>query len=413
MVRAELETTEAALLGACLLTRKAPLIAAEYVASSDFFYPKHRLIFDAILTIVARGDDPDAISVTSELGGKVKEAGGSPYIFSLASLCPAASSVRQYAKAVQNASLDRLVRQEVTEASGRLEGEELLSMLQEKLYGLDRRVEKANTMADVWARMAERGTEPIPPGCEYPWQKVQNLTRGLRPGWLCVLAGEPSHGKTAAALAVTEKNLKNNKRVVYLSLEMGDEEIGLRLAQRQGFSSDRYYRGEMDSSDEDVLGEISRNEYWNNLQLDKVERAAQVGILLRRWKPDLLVIDHLQLLAGGEKLEELSRATRQLKLTAERFRTPILCLSQLSRADKEERTRWPRLQRLRGSGTIEQDADTVLFVWRKRDESEVLTSESALIVAKSRMGRLGSIRAHFDGESQSFNAVTNEFSGPF
>jgi replicative DNA helicase len=153
--------------------------------------------------------------------------------------------------------------------------------------------------------------------------------------------------------------------------------------------------------------------YWSRLHLERVEKVSQLSITIRRWKPDLLIIDHLQLLAGAEKVETLSVNTRQLKLMAERFSTPILCLSQLSRAETQERGKLPRLSRLRGSGTIEQDADTVVFVWRKRDENEALTDEAALVVAKSRMGTLGAVRATFDGERQSFAPLTNEYSQEF
>lgn len=407
MKTTDAKEVEVALLGACLLNRKAPLIASEYVGVSDFYLPRHQVIWDAIVGVVARGDDPDPVSVGAFLGNRIAEAGGSQYLHSLVTACPTAANVRQYAEAVQNAATDRRVRREIDQALSKLEGAELLSSLQETLYRLDRRVQRASTMAEVWDRIKERGTKPLAPGCEYPWQQIQFYTRGLRPGWFCVLAGEPSHGKTAAAIEITERALKHDKRVVYLSLEMGAEEIGLRLAQRDGLNTDNYYMGQLNEADVRLLGRLGCADYWKNLLLDRVERAAQVPLLIRRWKPDLLVVDHLQLLAGSEKVDELSRTTRVLKLTAERFDTPILCLSQLSRSSHEERNKKPRLSRLRGSGTIEQDADTVVFVWRERDENESLTSESALIVGKSRMGRLGQVRTHFNDERQSFIPVTN------
>jgi replicative DNA helicase len=228
----------------------------------------------------------------------------------------------------------------------------------------------------------------------------------MRPGWLCILAGETSMGKTAAALEIAQYAAKNGKRVAIVSQEMGAEDIGLRIAQRRGLSTERYFDGELNTADFNALDKLSSDSYWRDVHIESVERVGQVGLVFRRWKPDLLVLDHLQLLAGSEKVEELSKTTRQLKLMAEHFQTPVLCLSQLSRGDAQDRGKTPRLSRLRGSGTIEQDADTVLFVWRKRDkETEILTNEWAIIVAKSRMGRLGAIRTSFDGETQTFTEV--------
>ena len=408
MKTGEVQLTEAALLGACLLNSKAALIAGDYVTASDFYAPKHQIIWDAIIGIMASGADPDPVSVAAALGNRVEEAGGQTYVLTLPSLCPAASNVRQYAQAVRDAATDRRVRAEINDALGKLEGEELLAVVQERMYQIDRRVEQATTMTEIWERMKANGTNPLPSGCEYPWLQVQLCTRGLRPGWLCVLAGESSHGKTAAALQITERNLQHGKRIVFLSLEMGWEEIGLRLAQHRGFSSDRYYSGGMNEADSRILSSVSCESYWDNLILDRVERATQIALLIRRWKPDLVVVDHLQLLAGSEKVEELSRATRALKLTAERFEVPILCLSQLSRAVREDHNKPPRISRLRGSGTIENDSDTVMFVWRKRDENEQLTDEASIIIAKVRMGKLGYIRAHFDGDVQTFTPVLAE-----
>jgi replicative DNA helicase len=228
----------------------------------------------------------------------------------------------------------------------------------------------------------------------------------MRPGWLCVLAGEPSHGKTAAALTIAEHALKDNKSVLLVSLEMGEEEVAVRFAQHHGFNSNRYYEGGMTETDGQILDHVRANPWWSNLHIERVERVGQIALLVRRWKPDLLIIDHLQLLAGAEQVATLSQNTRSLKLLAEQFKIPVLCLSQLNRQSFEEKGALPRLSRLRGSGTIEQDADTVVFVWRKRDENEKLTDEGAFITAKSRMGRIGSVRTRWDGERQTFTVVT-------
>ena len=408
-MQTDIARTEQALLGACLMNKRAPLVAAEYVGPGDFFLPSHQLVFAAIQEVVSRGADADPVTVGAQLGPRLADAGGSPFLFSLPQACPAATNVKDYAAAVREASLDRMVRETVANAMEAKTGDALLLALQDQLYRLDKRAERSTSMADVWKRIKANADKPLAKGCEYPWGKIQWLTRGMRPGWLCVLAGETSAGKTACALEVGQYVVKNGKKVVIVSQEMGAEDIGLRIAQKRGMSTDRYYEGKLNGMDDSHLAQLEGEDYWENLHIESVEKTAQIGLIFRRWKPDLLILDHLQLLAGSEKVDELSKTTRQLKLMAEHFQAPILCLSQLSRGDAQDRGKHPRLGRLRGSGTIEQDADTVVFVWRKRGEDEALTEEGAIIVAKSRMGRLGSIRCRFDGETQTFTEVTGEW----
>ncbi len=397
------EASEQALLGACLLNSKAIIIASEYVTPADFYFPKNRSIFGAIVAITARDGQVDFVSVAAEIG----KSADKNYIFSLPSLCPAAANVREYATAVHEASLTRKVNRIIEDTTKEATGEKLLSLLQEKLYGIDDRIDRSVSMDTVWERLAANINKPLAPGCEYPWQKIQWLTRGLRPGWLCVLAGETSHGKTAAALEITAKAVKDGKRVVLLSLEMDEEAIAIRLAQKLGVNTDHYYEQRMNEYDAGIIHEQVELSHWGNLHLDRVETPGEIGLLFRRWKPDLLIVDHLQLLAGSEDTKELSKTTKLLKLTAERFEKPILCVSQLSRAYGDDRNKLPRLSRLRGSGTIEQDSDTVVFVWRKRDENEILMAESALSVQKSRSGRLGTLRCIFNEERQTFTPVTS------
>ena len=377
MKTGEVQLTEAALLGACLLNRKAALIAGDYVTASDFYAPKHQLIWDAIIGIMASGADPDPVSVAAALGNRVEEAGGQTYVFSLPGLCPAATSVRQYADAVRSASTDRRVRAEINDALGKLEGEELLAVIQERMYQIDRRVERATTMTDIWEWMKANGTNPLPPGCEYPWQQVQWCTRGLRPGWLCVLAGESSHGKTAAALQITERNLQHGKRIVFLSLEMGWEEIGLRLAQHRGFSSDRYYSGSVNEADSRILGQVSCESHWSNLILDRVERATQIALLIRRWKPDLVVVDHLQLLAGSEKVEELS--VRRPSSDRRTLRLPSSACHASRGAVRGDPTR----RRASPAARLghHQERSIPFCLWRKRDEKSS-SPLSGVIVAR-------------------------------
>jgi len=144
---------------------------------------------------------------------------------------------------------------------------------------------------------------------------------------------------------------------------------------------------------------------WANFRVENAHGVGQLAPLCRRWGADLLVIDHLQLLAG-EKYEDLARTTRELKLLAGSLDIPVLLLSQLSRGDAAQENTLPGLSRLRGSGTIEQDADSVIMIWRKRSEDGQLMGEAIISVAKSRHGHTATFRAHFDGDRQEFRLTT-------
>lgn len=183
MKTGEVQLTEAALLGACLLNHKAALIAGDYVTASDFYAPKHQIIWDAIIGIMASGADPDPVSVAAALGNRVEEAGGQTYVLTLPSLCPSVSNVRQYAQAIRGAATDRRVRAEINDALGKLEGEELLAVIQERMYQIDRRVERATTMTDIWERMKANGTNPLPPDASIRGSRSSGV-----PG-VCVPAG--------------------------------------------------------------------------------------------------------------------------------------------------------------------------------------------------------------------------------
>jgi KaiC/GvpD/RAD55 family RecA-like ATPase len=128
----------------------------------------------------------------------------------------------------------------------------------------------------------------------------------LRPGWLCVLAGETSHGKTAAALEIAAKAVVAKKRVVLLSLEM-DEELSLYDLHRTGCEYRPLYEQRMTEYDAGIVHEQTELSHWDNLHLDRVEAPGEIGLLFRRWKPDLLIVDHLQLLAGSGTLGNCQR----------------------------------------------------------------------------------------------------------
>jgi replicative DNA helicase len=310
-----------------------------------------------------------------------------------------------------DASLKRKVRGMIQELQdSEMDGGELLTELQERTFALERRPREAKTMTEAFQEVFHEAENPTQATCSYPWREVEYCTRGLRPGWLTYLAAESSVGKTAAALEITDYALNDGKSVLFLSLEMSAFELAVRLAQRNGFRAETLF-GRKNAAEEDfaVLSRQMGQQKWNRLRIETVENVNQIGSIVRRVKPDLVILDYIQLLDIGRdtRLEGTTKNSRALKMLARKHSIPVVALSQLSRAGKEERGKMPGLWRLRDSGALEQDADAVVFVWRKRSEDgEGLLPEGAFVIAKARMGRQGKVDFVFDGERQTFTLLS-------
>jgi replicative DNA helicase len=397
---------EHALLGAVFLNPSVYDRASEFVSDTDFTSPAMAALWRACGRAVLAGIEPDAITVQDHLNGDgaVEQAGGRSLIHSLASSCPSMRRWKSYAESIHRESSTfqlRTALQEVLDshATGddllREAEDALLAVTDEQTLGTDMQT----ALKQVWAdSQEEKGC-----GLAYPWYKINEATHGLRPGWLCILAGETGHGKTAGALAITEKVILEGKTVLYCSLEMQPAELATRLAQRADFPSEAIYDREASSHEAAILIGLINNDDWKRFRVERAGTTERIAALIRRFKPDLVVLDHLHLMETApreSRYEATTRISRELKLLAGRYRVPILALAQLNRLHPSQEQRVPGLSRLRDSGSIEQDADTVLFVWRKRDENDKLTSEGAMRVAKSRMGVTGTVRMTFDGRTQ-------------
>jgi replicative DNA helicase len=409
-------SAEECLLGACLSAAYAlPAALEEGVTSEDFGSDLHQAVWKAMQTVAARlsaGEHLDPMLVSSELNGSpVPARDAAAYLHALITTCPIASNARQYAREVMDNSLKRKVRRMLMELQdAELGGNELLERLQEGAFSLERRPREAKTMSAAFKEVWYEAEHPTKATCSYPWREVDYWTRGMRPGWLTYLAGESSQGKTAAALEIADHALGEGKNVLFLSLEMTAFELAVRLAQRNGFRAETLYGKNPHQEDFTALSKLIGQDKWQRLRIETVDNVGQIGAIIRRAKPDLVILDYIQLLDIGKdtRLEGTTKNSRALKMLARKHSIPIVALSQLSRAGKEDRGKTPGLWRLRDSGALEQDADAVVFVWRKRGEDgEGMLPEGAFIVAKARMGRQGKLEFTFDGERQTFTPLTD------
>ena len=413
---------EQCLLGACMAAAFAlPAALEEGVLESDFQSDAHRAIWVAMNEVhkgLTSGASIDPVLVYARLNGQVEGMGGASYLHSLVTACPAAANARQYAREVMDDSLGRKVRGLMTDLEGSdLSGGEMLERLQERAFALERRPREAKTMHEAFQDVYREASHPTVATCSYPWRKIDYATRGLRPGWLVYLAGESSQGKTAAALEIADHVLSDGKSVLFLSLEMSAFELAVRLVQRKGFPTAALYgRGTPRDEDWKMLSREIGQDRWRRLRIETVDNVGQVGAIIRRVKPDLVILDYIQLLDIGKdtRLEGTTKNSRALKMLARKYEVPVIALSQLSRAGKEERGKLPGLWRLRDSGALEQDADAVVFVWRKRSEDgEGMLPEGAFIVAKARMGQQCKVEFYFNGERQTFTLIDDQHVKPF
>ena len=406
--------SELSLLGACLTAHFAlPVAMEEGVTAEDFSVPSHQAIWRAMERVTAKlgpGEHVDPMLVTAEMDGELASAGGPAFIHSLTTAVPIASNARQYAREVMEQGLERKIRRfgQTLQESG-MGGNEMLTALQEQAFALERRPREAKSAREAFQEVWREAESPTKATCSYPWREVNFLTRGLRPGWLTYLAGESSQGKTAAGLAIADHALSEGKTVLFLSLEMSAFELAVRLAQRGGFRAEVLY-GRVNATAEDMtaLSKAIGEEKWDRLRIETVESVGQIGGLVRRAKPDLVILDYIQLLDIGRdtRVEGTTKNSRALKMLARKHDVPVIALSQLSRAAREDRGKLPGLWRLRDSGALEQDADAVVFVWRERaEDGEGLLPTGAFIIAKARMGRQGKVDFAFDGDQQTFTLL--------
>lgn len=248
---------------------------------------------------------------------------------------------------------------------------------------------------------------PMPPGIQYPWKQINYLTRGLRPGWLCYLAGYTRHGKTAAAMEFALKVAAGGRRVLFISMEMAATELGVRTAQRFGLNTDSFYQGRPHVNDFEAAQLAQQFDQHRHVIINGASDVHSIATLTEQIKPDILIIDYMQLLDIGNntRVEGTNQNSRALKIMAQKLAVPTLCLSQLSRPEKHAKPRPPVLHDLRDSGALENDGDQVIFVYREGDDFNNPTEEGMFIVPKSRFGNTGYEEFRFDGVMQQFRCV--------
>ena len=431
---------EVAVLGGMLIERDAVARAIEVVSDSMFSAEPNRRIFRAALRLFERGDAIDVIAVGDELAktGELEAAGGYDYLAELLDAVPTAANIEYHARIVgDKALLRRLIDassqiiRDVYDQSER-SVEQLLDEAEQRIFqvatghnrdGFVRIKELLWPAFERIERLQEAKGELT--GVASGFTRLDYLTGGLQGGNLVIVAGRPSMGKTSWILNVARHAAGQHVPVGVFSLEMSNEELVQRLLCSDGrVDAQKLRRGELSTSEIQRLataaGHLNTSPIW--IDDSPGNTVLEVRAKARRLKAEnqlgLLVIDYLQLMAGSRNSEnrqqEVSEISRGLKALAKELDVPVVALSQLSRAPEQRADHRPQLSDLRESGSIEQDADLVMFLYRPEyydatdRDGNSLQGKAELIVSKQRNGPTGIVPLYFHSAYTRFDNVEAE-----
>jgi len=421
---------EQSALGGMLLSKDAVADVIETLRGTDFYVPKHELIFEAILTLYSHGEPTDVVAVTDELikSGDLQRAGGADYLHSLTSIVPTAANAGYYASIVSERALLRRLVEAGTRIvqmgyNGQGEALDLVNNAQAEIYsvtGAEQSEDYVPLQVAVDAAVEEieaaRGRDGQMTGIPTGFAGLDQLTNGLHGGQMIVVAARPAMGKSTLALDFARAAaIKHNHPTVFFSLEMGRSEIAMRLMSAEGAVPLQSMRkGNLDSRDWTTIaatrGRINDAPLYidDSPNMTLVEIRAKCRRLKQRVGLKMVVIDYLQLMTSGKRVEsrqqEVSEFSRALKLLAKEIQVPVIALSQLNRGPEQRADKKPAISDLRESGSIEQDADMVILLHREAayEKDSPRAGEADLIVAKHRNGPTDTVTVAFQGHFSRF-----------
>ena len=415
---------EESVLGAMLISATAIGTAAEILKPDDFYRDSHGVIFRAALELDHAGEPVDAITLSDflEERGELGKAGGQARMAELAALVPAASNVGHYARIVRDMSILRQVVNaglHITQMGNERLGEaaEIVDRAEQLLFEIGQRRSSRDfsdirdLLAENFAtvtRLQEGGQEII--GAPSGFPELDRMTTGFHPGNLIIIAARPSMGKSALALQIAAHLGLGGTPVALFTLEMSEQEVTQRLVSAEGrIDSQRLRTGQLTKEDWNRFTEISGK--LANIQLSVDDsgsttimemRAKARRLKARNPKLGMLIVDYVQLMMSEGNIEnrvqEVSQISRGLKVLARDLHVPIIAMSQLNRQVEQRGDKRPLLSDLRESGSLEQDADVVMFIYRddyyNKEESEE-QGVAEIILAKQRNGPTGTVRLSF------------------
>ncbi len=425
---------EDAVIGSILINPQTYYDVAAFLKMEDFFIRRNGWIWETFQRLHERGVPIDILTVSEELEaqGKLNEAGGVPYLSALVNNIPTTLHAEAYGRIVEESS----IRRRMLEAANQIarlaynEGTSLETAMDDAakaIFGVseDRVRTDLEPISDVikdynthLAMLASRSDEIF--GVPTGFTDLDRILIGLQPSDFILVAGRPGQGKTGFLLTVAKNAAqKYQKHVAVFSLEMSNDQLVQRLvAQETGIDSQRLRTGRLEDDEWDLFYAACDSLTKTRIFLDDTPAITplQLRTKCRRlhleYRLDLIIVDYLQLMTSGRRIDnrvqEVSEISRYLKVLARELNVPVLAAAQLSRAVEQRADKTPMLSDLRESGSLEQDADVVMFIYRPDQyEKEAMPNVAKIIIAKHRNGPTGNVELVFLSRLAKFeNAAT-------
>lgn len=437
---------ELSVLGAAVTNKEAAIKATDVLQAADFYREANAVVFEAINNLIFHNQNVDVLTVTEELRrmGQLDNVGGVSYVTDLPNHLVSSLDVERHAQIVlEKARLRRLILAADTIAGEAYAGEgevtDIVDAAERRILEVakDERRQEMTAIGEIVQGQLDdisnkytnkSGITGLPTG----FSGFDNITSGLQPSDLILVAARPSMGKTALTLNIAQHvALKENKNVAFFSLEMSQEQLGLRMICSTALVDSQKLRTGRISSQEDWshIMQAATALYDAPLFIDDTPgiTVAEMRSKARRLQAekglDLIIVDYLQLMQGSQgrrqaenRQQEISEISRSLKSLARELKVPVIALSQLSRSVESRQVKRPMLSDLRESGSLEQDADIVAFLYREgyyqqeiEDSSKNVTE---VIIAKHRNGATGTIQLYFHGQWTRFVDLSDRVDEP-
>ncbi|MCD7821856.1 MAG: replicative DNA helicase [Clostridiales bacterium] len=423
---------EQSVLGSMLIDSRCIPDVIEALEADDFYMQQNRDIYEAIYSMFVLSQPIDAVTVLNRMreNGTYDENNTRGYVLQIIDVTPTSANVMEYVSIVKDRSLLRQIAQTAGDITGMVQrsegsGQDILEAAEQRIYAIRQGrgsrglLHISAVMQDVYARLEElSASDQAVPGISTGLTSLDKAIAGLNNSDLILLAARPGMGKTSLALNILLHAGKHSgKTVVFFSLEMSREQLAMRLLSNESFiDNKKLTTGQLDPEDWGNIAIASASLNQTNIMLDDNPSLTVADMLAKCRRVDnlgLVCIDYLQLMqsAGGRaysgenRQQVVSDISRSLKIMAKELNVPILCLSQLSRANESRQDKRPLLSDLRESGAIEQDADIVLFIYRDDyyNEDSEAHNQAELIIAKNRHGETGKVYLQWLPEYTTFS----------
>ncbi|HEO6434231.1 TPA: replicative DNA helicase [Streptococcus agalactiae] len=430
---------EQAVLGSIFISPEKLIMVREFISPDDFYKYSHKVIFRAMITLADRNDAIDAATVRNILDdqGDLQNIGGLGYIVELVNSVPTSANAEFYAKIVSEKAMLRDIISKLTDTVNMAyegnDSDEIIATAEKALVDINEHSNRSGfrKISDVLKvnyenlELRSQQTSDVT-GLPTGFRDLDRITTGLYPDQLIILAARPAVGKTAFVLNIAQNvGTKQNRPVAIFSLEMGAESLVDRMLAAEGMVDSHSLR----------TGQLTDQD-WNNVTIAQGALAdapiyiddtpgikiTEIRARSRKLSQEvddglgLIVIDYLQLISGTRpenRQQEVSEISRQLKILAKELKVPVIALSQLSRGVEQRQDKRPVLSDIRESGSIEQDADIVAFLYRddyyrrEGEEAEEIVEDNTVevILEKNRAGARGTVKLMFQKEYNKFSSI--------